>query len=104
MLNLGGFMKKSYYVDTCVWMNLFKKEVNHKTGVQYWKLAKDFIEQVEEKQEEIIISTIVLKELYFVAKNKFEIINKFFKESGFIKIIKTNPEDYQLARKCEEEN
>ena len=97
-------MKKSYYVDTCIWLNLLKKEVNQKNGIQYWKIAEDFIRKIEEKQEKIIISTIVLKELYFVAEVKFQTINEFFKESDFIEIIKTTPEDYELARKWEKEH
>jgi len=97
-------MKNSYYVDTCIWLNLFKKEVNKKGGIPYWKIAEDFIKILEEKQEKIIVSTIVLKELYFTLKEKFPIINRFLKESDFIEIIKTSPEDYELARKWEKEN
>lgn len=97
-------MKDSYYFDTCIWLNLFKKEVNKKSGIQYWRFAKNLIEEIEDKQDKIIISTIVLKELYFKLKEKFPIINGYFKESDFINIIKTSPEDYELARKWEKEN
>lgn len=81
-------MKRSYYVDSCIWLNLFKKEE------PYWKLAKDFLE----KNNDVIVSTIVIKELSFKIKEKFDM--KFFKE---IKIIKTVPEDYDLARRFEDE-
>ena len=91
-----------YSTASCEVLN--PKNSNKKTGVQYWKIAEDFIKSIEEKQERIIVSTIVLKELYFTLKEKFPIINGFFKESDFIKIIKTAPEDYELARKWEEEN
>ena len=97
-------MGKKYYLDTCIWLNLLKKESNPKNGVQYWKIAKDFIEKIEEKQEKIVISSIVLKELYYTLKEKFQSINQFFKESDFIEIIKTDPSDYNLARKWEKEH
>lgn len=90
--------QKTYYVDSCIWLNLFKKEGDATRGVPYWKLAKDFFEQ----GNKIIISTIVLKELSFIVKD-FNQTMKFFKDSDFIKIIKTNSEDYDLARKFEDE-
>ncbi len=95
---------KEYYAETCIWLNLFKKEGYITKGVPYWKLAKDFIEQVEDQNGKIIVSTIVLKELYFTATDKFNHIKKFFKESEYIEIVKTTPEDYGLARKWEQEN
>lgn len=97
-------MKKSYYIDTCIWLNLFKKEVNKNTGARYWKITKDFINEIEKRQEKIIISTIVLKELYFLVEEKFQTINEFFEQEEYIEIIKTTTEDYQLARKWEKEH
>ena len=94
-------MSHNYYVDTCVWLNLFKKEVNKTSGIQYWKIAKDFFRKIEERQEKIIVSTIVLKELYFRLKEKFQMINFFFKEAKYIDIVKTTTDDYKLARKWE---
>ncbi len=93
-----------YYVESCIWLNLFKKEGDPTKGIPYWKSAKDFIEQVEDKNGKIIVSTIVLKELYFTAKEKFNRIQKFFRESEYIEIVKTTPEDYELARKWEHEH
>ena len=94
-------MKKRYYLDTSIWLNLFKKETNPKGCIPYWKLAKDFIQKVEENSEKLIVSTIVLKEIYFSANEKFNIIKKFLDESDFIEIVKTSPEDYDLAREWE---
>ena len=96
-------INKKYYVDSCIWLNLFKKEGDSTKGIPYWKLAKDFIEKVEEQNEKIIVSTIVLKELYFTTKDEFSKIQRFFKELEYIDIIKTSPEDYTLARKWEQE-
>ncbi|HLC54011.1 MAG TPA: PIN domain-containing protein [Candidatus Nanoarchaeia archaeon] len=94
-------MGNEYYLDTCIWLNLFKKEGDEKKGIPYWKLAKYFIERVEENNEKIIVSTIVLKEIYFVARDKFEFIRNFFKETEFIEIVRTNTGDYDLAREWE---
>jgi len=91
--------QKTYYVDSCIWLNLFKKEGDETKGVPYWKLAKDFLDQ----DNKIIISTIVLKELSYKLENQFDEKLKFFKNSEFIKIIKTTSEDYDLARKFEDE-
>lgn len=93
--------QKSFYLDTCIWLNLFKKEGDKTKGVPYWKSASDFIHRVSKDNNRIIVSTIILKELKFTAEEKFEDIMKFFKDSEFIKIIKTTNEDYDFARRLE---
>jgi len=90
---------ETYYVDSCIWINLFKKEGKEKEGVPHWKIAKDFIEN----GNTIIVSTIVIKELSFKIKEKLELAMRFFKDNESIKLIKTVPEDYDLARKFENE-
>jgi predicted nucleic acid-binding protein len=91
---------KTFYVDSCIWINLFKMEGDPTKGIPYWKLAKDFMEL----SNNIIISTIVLKELSFKLENKFYYVKKFLDNNDSIKIIKTIPEDYELARKFENED
>lgn len=97
-------MEKEYYIDTCIWINLLEKEGDATKGTPYWKIAEDFIEQVGDRNDKIIVSTIVLKELYFNSGDKFSQIKRFFKESEYIDIIKTVPEDYEQARKWEKED
>lgn len=97
-------MPKIYYFDSCMWLNLFKKEGDINKGIPYWKLASDFLEKIEEERDIIIVSTIVLKELQFKLGNKFNDVDRFFKEKEFIKIIKTTNEDYILARNFEQEH
>lgn len=96
--------QQKYYVDTCIWLNLFKKEGDETKGVPYWKLAKEFIEQVAEAHDLIIVSTITLKELTFKLGERFNEIKQSLKESDFIQIIKTMPDDYDQARKWEQEH
>ena len=91
--------KEVYYVDTCIWLNLFKKEGDSTKGIPYWKIAKDFLE----KNNQLIVSTITLKELQYVLGENFKEVKKFFKDLDFIKIISTTQEDYDLARKFEDE-
>ncbi len=53
-----------YYVDTCIWLNLFKKEGNPAKGIPYWRLARDFVENILMSSEDIIIySDIVAREI-----------------------------------------
>lgn len=92
-------MQKKYYVDSCIWLNLFKKEGDSSKGIPYWKLAKDFIES----NNQLIVSTIVLKELSYKLENKFDYVMKFFKHSIYVELIKTTSNDYDLARKFESE-
>ncbi len=92
-------VQQTYYVDTCIWLNLFKKEEDSTKKVPYWKLAKDFLEQ----NNRLIISTIVLKELSYKLGEQFEERLKFFRNTDFVEIIKTTQEDYDLARTFERE-
>jgi len=94
-------MKKEYYIDSCIWLNMFKNEGDSSKGVPYWKIAKEFIEKIEENKDIIIVSAIVLKELQFKLEGKFEEVKQFFQEAEFIHLIKTTNEDYDLARKFE---
>lgn len=91
-----------YYVDSSVWLNLFKKEKNQINNIPYWKIAKDFIEKVsKDSDSKIIVSTIILKELSFILKDKFMLAKKFLESSDYIRLIKTIPADYNLAREIE---
>ena len=95
--------QKSFYMDSCIWLNLFKKEGDPTKGVPYWKIAKDFIETVEESDDLIIISPMVLKELSFKLGDKYSLAKEFFDKTKNISIIKSDSEDFTLARKLESE-
>lgn len=86
-------IKMIYYLDTCIWLNLFKKEGDNTKGIPYWKLAEKLIQELDAKKEIIIVSTIVLKELTFKLEEKFDLAKQFFKETKFIQIIKTRDND-----------
>ena len=95
--------KKQFYVDSCIWLNLFKKEGNPAKGKPYWEIAKDFIEKVRNSQnEELIYSKLVLKEIKFklnddkLFKEKLDFFEK--EKFGFVNVLK---EDKSFARKLE---
>jgi len=97
--------QKSFYVDSCIWLNLFKKEGDPSKGVPYWKIAEDFIEIIMFSQDkEIIYSGFVLKELKFkLEETVFKEKLLFFKEEEKIRFVKAEEEDYSFARKLESE-
>lgn len=58
--------QKSFYVDSCIWLNLFKKEGDSNKGVPFWKIAEDFVRKVMfSEDEEIVYSGLVLREIRF---------------------------------------
>jgi len=95
--------QKSFYVDSVIWLNLFKKEGDPTKGVPYWKIAKEFIEKVMfSKDEEIVYSGFVLKEMKFkLDEDTFKEKQMFFKEEERISFVKATEEDYAFARKLE---
>ena len=97
-------MSDKYYLDSCIWLNLFKKEGDARKGISYWEIALNFLERVENEGGVIYVSTIVLKELYFVVGKDFGRVKRFFMDCDFIEIVKTTGGDYDLARNFEKED
>jgi len=89
----------AYYLDTCIWINFWKQEGDASKGIPYWKIALEFIRHAET----IVVTPIVLKELKYKLPDADELI-AFLKESEFIMLVKTVPEDYHMARMYEREN
>jgi len=94
-------MSIKYYIDTSVWLNLFKKEGNPEKGVPYWEIAKEFIENaLLSENKEIFYSGFILKELSFkLEESKYKEKIEFFKSE--LKYARATKEDYFLARKLE---
>jgi len=98
-------IQKSFYVDSCIWLNLFKKEGDPTKGIPYWKIAEDFVAKIMfSKDKEIIYSGFILKELKIVLNNEKLFKEKllFFKEEKF-NFVKATEDDYYFARKLESE-
>lgn len=97
---------QSFYVDSCIWLNLFKEEGDSTKGIPYWKTAKDFIEKVIfSEDEEIIYSGLILKEIKFKLNNEnlFKEKFEFFKKEEKFRFVKVIEGDYEFARKLESE-
>lgn len=94
---------ESYYVDTCIWLNLFKKEGDETKGKPYWEIAKNFIDSVLFSQnKQIVYSGIVFRELRFKLSEDqlIERANFIVREKKF-KYVVLLPEDYSMARVLE---
>ena len=92
---------QSYYVDSCIYLNLWRKEVAF-DGFKFWKIAEDFFKFVDGNNAIVYYSGYLLKELSFLLDDS-EINKKIllFKKSSNFKKISLSLEDYELARKIE---
>jgi len=90
---------KYYYVDSCIYLNLWKKE-SEESGNLLWKSAKDFFEKAENENSVIYYSGFLLKELMFVLDER-EFIDKLelFNYSPNFKRISLTKEEYEEAQK-----
>ena len=92
-----------FYLDSCIWLNLFKKEGDETKGIPFCKLAKDFIEKIMfSEKDEIIYSGFILKELKHILSEK-EFNEKLLFLKNEFKFIKATEKDYDFARKLESE-
>ncbi len=96
-------MQKIYYVDTCIWLNLLKKEGDDTKGIPSWKIAETFINDVMSTDEKYIAySGIILRELeYKLSKQKFQEILSMLKGEEKFRFVSVTEEDYKFARKME---
>ena len=90
---------KSYYVDSGIYLNLWKKEVGE-SGELLWKFAKDFFERVKHENYIIYYSGYLLKEIMF-AFDENEFVDKLilFNDSSEFDRINLTKEEYQEAQK-----
>ncbi|MBU2637410.1 MAG: PIN domain-containing protein [Nanoarchaeota archaeon] len=90
-----------YYLDTSVWINLFKKEESGK--IKFWLLAEAFVNAAANVSNvKVIISPIVMKELtYNLDQKLFALSKKAFNGNKSIIFVRTKEVDYEFARKLE---
>lgn len=95
---------KSYYVDTCIYLNLWKKEVDV-YGNKLWEFAKNFFEKIESENSIIYYSGYLLKELMFVFdENKFIDKLELFNFSPNFRRVNLTKEAYETAKRIKKEN
>lgn len=92
-----------FYVDTNIYLNLWKKEGDASKGVPYWKLAKDFLDKAEKEGSTIAFSGLIIKELQYKLTNEHFEEKKKLLESTYQK-IEVIQEDYVNARKFESQS
>jgi len=95
---------KSYYVDSCIYLNLWKKESDD-SGNLLWKFAKEFFEKAEDEGSIIYYSGFLLKELMFILSTERYLDERGRLESSpnFNKII-LSKEEYSLAKRIKKGN
>lgn len=94
---------KCYYVDSCIYLNLWKKEIDE-YGNPLWKFAKEFFEKAENECSIIYYSGFLLKELMFILSTE-EYLDKrdLFESSPNFKKVLLSKEEFDLARKIKNE-
>jgi predicted nucleic acid-binding protein len=92
-----------FYLDSCIWLNLFKKEVSA-AGISYWELADEFVSRIiASDDEEIAYSGIVIKEIRFKLNDSalFRKALQLIEHPVKSRYVVLCEEDYSFARKLE---
>lgn len=93
---------KRYYVDTCIYLNLWQKEVVR--GLEVWRFAQEFFERTRELNALIFYSGFLLKELsYILTPEEFERKRDIFISSSRFQKITLTREEYSEAQLIEKE-
>ena len=93
----------SYYIDTCIYLNLWQKEVSF-SGVKYWEIAKKLFDFIEEKNIITYYSGFILNELKFILNKKdFENKKALFDNMPNFKKVVLEKYEFDEARKIENE-
>lgn len=88
--------KQSFYVDACVYLNLWQKEAD------FWRSAKDFFEKFDCSSFVFYYSGFLLKELEFVLKKEeFDKKRVLFNSSPNFRKAFLSREEFIQARKIE---
>jgi predicted nucleic acid-binding protein len=88
---------QNFYVDTCIYLNLWKKEVD-KRGNPLWLFAKKFFELAELNDAKIFYSGFILKELLFLlSTNDYLEKRKFFEENKLFEKALLSRSEYKKA-------
>ncbi|MDI3544328.1 MAG: hypothetical protein PWQ28_609 [Candidatus Woesearchaeota archaeon] len=97
--------EKSFYVDACIYLNLWKKEGDETKGVPYWKIAKDFLKKIDDNNITIYYSGFLLKEIKYVIGDKlFNEKRRLFDSSPNFKKINISSKELNEVRKIESES
>ena len=88
----------SFYVDTCIYLNLWKKERGVVFGKPVWSIARDFFAYVSNIDGTIYYSGFLLKELYYkLGEDEFTRKKKAIESSSNFIRANLNEKEYELA-------
>ena len=88
----------NYYVDTCIYVNLFKKEIVE-NGFSYCEIAKKFFDKADRQGDLIYYSGYLLKELSFVLGDSLFVENiPFYLYSGNFVKVKFTRDEYEIVK------
>ncbi len=84
-----------YYVDTCIFLNIWKREVGPDPRRPFWKGSEEFLKPHD---DEIAISTVVMRELELKLQKEFLELRK-----GIETVPRLTPDEeiFRRARKIE---
>ena len=87
-----------YYVDSCIYLNLWQREVND-SGNFLWKHAKEFFEKADFEESIIYYSGFLLKELMFILTTEEYLLKReFFEDTPIFKKVTLTREEYYNAQ------
>jgi predicted nucleic acid-binding protein len=92
-----------YYVDTCIWLNLFQRERGPERDRPHWQLASEFIKRITQSGDNTILySGVVLREFETTLDEAAAREGKAFLEGApeFVQVEVTSA-DRAEARKVE---
>ena len=97
-------VEQLFYVDTCIYLNLWQKEKEETLGIPHWKSAKDFFEKCDNKDSIIYYSGFLLRELEFILDSpEFNQKHQLFRQSPNFERIFLSEGEYNQARIIEYE-
>ena len=94
---------QSFYVDTCIYLNLWRKEVFG--GEHLWKFALDFFKNAENNNSTIYYSGFILKEMLFILGEKEYLQKRFaLEDAKNFKKIELTKDEFKLAQRIKEKS
>ncbi|NQU51984.1 MAG: PIN domain-containing protein [Bacteroidetes bacterium] len=94
----------SYYIDSCIYLNLWKKEIDN-SKAPLWKFAKNLFEKIDEDKSIIYYSGFLLKELMFILSTEEYLSKRELFEASFnFEKVFMSKEEYSSALNIKNKN
>jgi len=94
----------SYYVDSCIYLNLWKKEIDE-SGSPLWFYAREFFEKAVKNDSIIYYSGFLLKEIMFATtKEEYLGILELFNSATRFKRANLTTKEYKEAQRLKNDS